>query len=387
MRGIPAYPARGGMMPIYLDEQATTRLDPAVRAAMAAAPEGNPHSAHRHGSAAHVAVEIARTQIAALIAAPAESIAFTSGATEANNWALIGTMTAPGQTRRRLVTLATEHSAVLEPARYLARLGVELTVLPVGADGLISLDTLAAVLDQNVALVSAMLVNNEIGVIQPIAEIAALAHAVGARMHCDGAQGFGKLPIDVDALGVDLMSFTGHKIYGPQGVGGLYIRPGVALAPLLHGGGQEHGRSGTLPVALAAGLGAAARIAGERMGEDAAHVDALWTRAEGALAGVEHRLNGSATERWRGNMNVRFDGMDGARLLSDIGRRVSISAGSACSADSARPSHVLSALGLSAAQARASLRIGWGRFTTEADVDAGIAAIVSAVRTQERRAA
>lgn len=374
------------MTPIYLDEQATTQLDPAVRAAMTPWWDipTNPHSAHRHGNTAHAAVEAARGAVAELIGATSDTVAFTSGATEANNWALIGTMTAPGQTRRRLITFATEHSAVLEPARWLAGLGVELTILGVDAAGVIRLDELRAALDDRVALVSAMFVNNEVGVIQPVAEIARLAHEVGARFHCDAAQAFGKLTIDVDEFGVDMISVSGHKIYGPQGIGALYRRPGVTVAPLLHGGGQEDGRSGTLPVALAVGLGAAARIAGERMVDDAAHVEALWTRADIGLAGIDWSLNGSAAHRWRGNLNARFAGVYGARLLSDVTRRVSLSSGSACAAASGRESHVLAALGLTRAQARASLRLGWGRFTSEADVDEAMHAIDDAVRAQRR---
>ncbi len=374
-------------VPIYLDEQATTPLDPGVRTAMAAAPDGNPHSAHRHGTIAHAAVERARAQVAALIGAPPATVTFTSGATEADNMALIGALTAPGQTRRRLVTFQTEHSAVLEPARWLAGLGVELTVLGVGADGLARLDEVEAALDDQVALVSVMLVNNEIGVAQPVAAIAQLARRVGARVHCDAAQGFGRMPIDVDAMGIDLLSISGHKIYGPQGVGALYRREGVALAPFLHGGGQEQGRSGTVPVALTVGLGVAARIVGERMVTDAAHADALWARALAGLAGLDYRINGSADARWRGNLSVTFADVDGARLLSDVTRRVSLSTGAACASAAGRDSHVLSALGLSRAHARATLRLGWGRFTTSGEIDAAIATIVDAVRVQRRVAA
>ena len=370
-----------GVTPIYLDEQATTPLDPQVRAAMAAAPEGNPHSAHRHGATAHAAVERARGEVAALIGAPPQAVVFTSGATEADNMALIGAMTAHGQARRGLVTVATEHSAILEPARWLASLGVELTVLAVGADGLVRLEDVAAAIGPGTALVSVMLVNNEIGVVQPVAEIAALARAAGALMHCDAAQAFGRVPIDVAALGVDLLSISGHKIYGPQGIGALYRRAGVALAPLLHGGGQEAGRSGTVPVALAVGLGAAARVASERMVADAAHVEALWARARSGLA-AEHRINGSVDQRWRGNLNVHFPGIDGARLLSDVTRTVSLSSGAACAAAAGRDSHVLAALGLSRAEARASLRLGWGRFTSADQVEVGVAAIVAAVCRQ-----
>jgi cysteine desulfurase len=382
-------PSARRVTPIYLDEQATTRLDPNVRATMEPWWDrgANPHSAHRHGAAAHAAVEYARTQTGALIGAPAETIAFSSGATEADNWALIGAMSALSPTRRRLITLATEHRAVLEPARWLATLGVELTVLEVDGDGLVRLDQLDAALDERVGLVSVMFVNNEIGVVQPVAQIARLARHVGALVHCDAAQAVGKIPVDVDALGVDLLSISGHKFYGPQGIGALYRRSGVDLAPILHGGGQENGRSGTVPVALAVGLGAAARVAGERMKDDAAHVETLWNRAQSGLAGVEWTLNGSATRRWHGNLNARFAGVDGARLLSDVTRGVSLSAGSACADAAGRDSHVLAALGLHPREVRASLRMGWGRFTTADEVEEAVGFIADAVHRQRRVAA
>ena len=354
------------MTPIYLDEQATTLLDPQVRAAMAAAPGGNPHSAHRHGAAAHAAVEHARAQVAALIAAPPHTIAFTSGATEANNMALIGVMTAPGQARRGLVTIATEHSAVLEPARWLATLGVELTILPVGVDGLMRLEDVAAAIGPGTALVSAMLVNNEIGVMQPVAEIAALAHGGGsahALRHGAGVR------TDTDRCGRARRRSAQHlgaqDLRAAGGGRDVPARRRGARRHLLHGGGQEPGRSGTVAVALAVGLGVAARIAGERMAEDAAHVESLWQLACAGLGAVEHRINGSVSDqRWRGNLNVRFPGVDGGRLLSDVTRAVSLSSGAACAAAAGRDSHVLAALGLGRAEARASLRLGWGRFTT-----------------------
>lgn len=372
---------------IYLDHQATTPLDPAVRDAMAPWWDavGNPHSSHRHGYAAHAAVEAARAEVAALIGAAPAEIAFTSGATEANNMALIGTMTAPAQPRRRIVTVATEHSAVLEPARFLARLGCELAVLPVAPDGIVRSDEVVAALDETVALVSIMLVNNEIGVIQPVARVAGLARGVGALVHTDAAQAAGKIAIDVAALGVDMLSLSGHKLYGPQGIGALWRRPGVALAPLLHGGGQEPGRSGTVPVALAVGLGAAARIAQGRLARDAAHARTLWDRIRVALP--PHHVNGALEHRWHGNLSVRFDDVDGARLLSDVGRTVSLSSGAACAASAGRDSHVLAALGLAPREARATLRIGWGRTTTADDIDRAAAAIGDAVAAQARRAA
>ncbi len=374
--------------PIYLDYGATTPLDPAVDAAMrpwAVERFGNPHSPHRWGFEANAAVAVARGQVAALLGAPEATVTFTSGATEAVNWALKGVLTAPGQARRRIVTLATEHSCVLATAEYLASVGAEVTALPVRPDGLVDLSEVAAAMGDDVALVSAMLVNNEIGVIQPVRAIADLAHAAGAVMHCDAAQGFGKLPCAVDDLGVDLLSLTAHKIYGPKGIGALYRRTGVALTPLLHGGGQEDGRSGTLAPALCVGLGEAARIAGERMNEDRAHAEALRDRL---LARLDpgFTVNGSLSERWPGNLNLSFDDVDGARLLPAL-RGIAVSSGSACASAGGRASHVLAALGLDAAAARSSVRIGWGRFTTPAEIDAAAAELNAVVARLRRKAA
>ena len=386
IRGAAA--GEGGVnRPIYLDYAATTPVDPAVTAAMApwwGERFGNPHSPHRWGYEAAAAVAVARAQVAALLGCDPERVAFTGGATESVNWALKGALAGSG--RRRIVTLATEHSCVLETARWLERQGHALTVLGVQPDGLIDLAELDAALGPDVALVSAMLVNNETGVIQPVAEIAARVHAHGALMHCDAAQGFGKLPARVDDLGVDLLSLTAHKLYGPKGVGALYIAGGVTLEPLLHGGGQQDsGRSGTLSPALCVGLGTAATVGSERMARDAAHVRALWDRFLGGLE-APHRINGSVEARWFGTLNIRFDGVDGGRLLAAC-RGLAMSAGSACASGSGKPSHVLAALGLSAADAKSSLRIGWGRFTTEADIDAAIAQLNAATERLRAQAA
>lgn len=378
------------MTPIYLDYQATAPLCPEAARAMVPwldfRTAANPHSAHSHGYRAHAAVEGARAAVAHVIGAQPDTVRFTSGATEANNWALFGTMTRPGQTRRRIVTLATEHSCVLEAGRALERLGAELTIVPVGADGIVDPDAVAAAMGDDVAILSAMLVNNEIGVIQPVMRLAALAHAAGALFHCDAAQAYGKLALDADALGIDLMSISSHKAYGPPGIGALYVRPGIDIAPILYGGAQEKGRSGTVPVALAAGFGAAALTALGRMREDAAHVEALWTSALARLE-APHRINGSETARWRGNLNLSFPGVDGARLLSEVTRTVSVSSGSACAAASGRDSHVLAAIGVPKAEARATIRLGWGRFTTDADVCAAMAAINAAAVGAARLAA
>ncbi len=369
-------------MPIYLDYGATTPLDPAVAAVMepwGLDGFGNPHSAHMWGYKAKAAVERAREQVAGLINAPVESIAFTSGATESNNWALKGLLTAPGQTRRRIVTLATEHSSVLETAQYLAGIGAQLTIVPVREHGLVDLGDLERALGEDVALVSVMAVNNEIGVVQDLAGIGRRAHAVGAVFHVDAAQGFGKLPLDVDACGVDLMSITAHKIYGPKGVGALYRRPFTVITPLLHGGGQEDGRSGTLPTALIAGLGEAARIAGERMAADHAHALQLRDRLLAGLS-VLHRINGDLDRRWPGNLNLSFPGVVMPLIQQLPG--LAISSGSACAAVTGRASHVLTALGLPEPTAKASLRLGFGRFTTATDIDTAATLINAAVQRQ-----
>ncbi len=369
-------------MPIYLDYGATTPLDPAVATAMepwGVDGFGNPHSAHLWGYKAKAAVERAREQVAGLINAPAETIAFTSGATESNNWALKGLLTAPGQTRRRIVTLATEHSSVLETAQYLAGIGAQLTTVPVREHGLVDLGDLERALGEDVALVSVMAVNNEIGVVQDLAGIGRRAHAVGAVFHVDAAQGFGKLPIDVDTMGIDLMSITAHKIYGPKGVGALYRRPFTVITPLLHGGGQEDGRSGTLPTALIAGLGEAARIAGERMAADLAHALQLRERLLAGLT-VLHRVNGDLDRRWPGNLNLSFPGLVMPLIQQLPG--LAISSGSACAAVTGRASHVLTALGLPEPTAKASLRLGFGRFTTATDIDTAATLINAAVQRQ-----
>ena len=374
-------------MPIYLDYGATTPLDPAVAAAMApwgVDGFGNPHSAHMWGYRAKAEVELARDQVAALVGAPPESIAFTSGATESNNWAIKGLLTAPGQTRRRIVTLATEHSSVLETAQYLAGIGALLTIVPVRENGLVDLGDLERALSGDVALVSVMAVNNEIGVVQDLAAISALAHGVGAVFHVDAAQGFGKVALDVEAMGIDLMSITAHKIYGPKGVGALYRRPFTVITPLLHGGGQEEGRSGTLPTALIAGLGEAARIAGARMAADHAHALMLHERLLAALS-VPYTVNGDLHARWPGNLNLSFPGI-AVPLIQQL-PGLAISSGSACAAVTGRASHVLTALGLPEAAAKASLRLGFGRFTTAAEIDAAAAQINAAVQRQLEEAA
>lgn len=355
---------------IYLDYQATTPLAPEALAAMLPwleSQHANPHSPHAPGRAAKAAVEVARGQVGALLPAGGR-VAFTSGATEALNWAIQGTSGG-------IVTLATEHAAVLDTV---AATGRPLTVLPVGPDGLVDLDVARAAIVPGTGLVAAMLVNNEIGVLQPIAELAELAHAVGALFLCDAVQGYGRLPIPAMC---DLVAISAHKIHGPKGIGALWVRDGVPLAPLLHGGGQEApGRSGTLSPALCAGFGAAAKLAAGRIEADAAHVRELWVAARSRLRS-DWQLNGSETERYYGNLNLRREGLDVARLMADL-RDIAFSAGSACASGSGRPSHVLRALGLSDAQARSSIRIGFGRMTTEEELMTALDRICAAADAQ-----
>ncbi len=374
--------------PIYLDYQATTPLDSDVLGAMMpylTERFGNPHSStHRAGREAKAGVDIARDQVASLIGAVPADIVFTSGATEANNLALRGVMEASPD-RSRLVTVATEHSCVIETARDLAARGHRLTILPVKKDGLLDMGVLEAALDDDVALVSVMAVNNEIGVIQPLREIAARAHAAGALFHTDAAQAFGKIPLDVSADHIDLMSLSGHKIYGPKGVGALYVKSGTRLRSQMTGGGQEAGlRSGTLSPALCAGLGAAATLALRRMPADAMHLRVLFDQAVSILrdSGVAHDINGSLTERFPGNLSMTFPDIDGARLLSDV-RGVMMSSGSACASQPGKLSHVLAALGRSDAGVKSSIRLGFGRATTAAELASALDQILSSVQAQK----
>jgi cysteine desulfurase len=356
---------------IYLDYQATTPLAAEAREAMLpwlAGPESmgfaNPHSPHRPGRAAAAAIEVAREQVAALLP-PGGRVIFTSGATEALNLAIRGSGAG------KLAVSAIEHAAVLDTARAV---DPQPALLPVGADGLVDLES---PLPAGVELVAVMQVNNEIGTIQPVAALAGQMHAAGALFLCDAVQGAGKLPSPDTA---DLIAISAHKIYGPKGVGALWVRDGVNLQPLIHGGGQEQGlRSGTLSPALCAGFGAAAALALSAWESDGQHVEELWTILRAALG--EWALNGSADARWKGNLNLRLDGLDVARLMSDC-RNLAFSAGSACASGSGRPSHVLRALGLSDAEAKSSIRLGFGRYTTVAEVEEAAAMIRDAAARQ-----
>jgi cysteine desulfurase len=369
---------------IYLDHHATTAVDGRVLAAMLpffGETFGNPSSRnHRYGWDARDAVERSRRQVALLCGASARDIVFTSGATEANNLAIKG-VAAAADSRRHLVTVATEHKSVLDPSERLEREGWRVTVLPVKADGLVDLAAVERAVSDDTALVSVMLANNEIGVLQRVAEIARLAHRRGALVHTDAVQALGKVPVAVAELGVDLASFSAHKVYGPKGVGALYVRPSLAarLHPLFDGGSQERGlRAGTLNVPGIVGFGAACEIAHAEMVEEAARVsrlrDRLSTRLESSLAGI--CVNGARRPRLPGNLNVSFEGVDGEALLVGLDD-VAVSSGAACT--SAEPSHVLMALGVDKDRALASLRFGVGRTTTEAEIDAAAARVIEVV--------
>ncbi len=373
--------------PIYLDYQATTPCDPRVVEAMLpffTERFGNPHSVHHgYGGQAEAAVETARAQVAALIGAEPREIVFTSGATEANNLAIKGVARFHRERRGHLVCCTTEHKCVLEAVRRLEREGTRVTRLAVGADGLIDLAELEAALTEETALVTIMAVNNEIGVIQPLAGIGALCRERGALFHSDAAQAVGKIPLDVAAMKIDLLSISGHKAYGPMGVGALYVRrrPRVRLEPLFDGGGQERGlRSGTLPLPLCVGLGAACAIAKAEMAEESERLGRLQRRLhEGLTTGLSGiRVNGDPERRTPGNLNLSFAGLDGEALIAAM-PGIAVSTGSACTSASVEPSYVLRALGLGDDLAGASIRIGLGRYTTEAEVDTAIETIVAAV--------
>jgi len=384
--------AKANTPPIYLDNQATTRVDPRVLEAMLpyfTEHFGNPHStSHVYGHVAAAAVEDARAEIAALVHADPREIVFTSGATEANNLAIKGAAhfarahPEAGRTRDHLVTLTTEHKCVLESCAQLEREGFAVTYVAVEPTGLVALAKLEAALTERTLLVSVLAAHNEIGVIQPLPEIGALCRARGVLFHTDAAQAAGKIPLDVEAMHIDLMSISGHKLYGPKGVGVLYVRrrPRVRLLPLIDGGGQERGmRSGTLPTPLCVGLGRAAAIAAEEMGDEAGRLGQLRDRLQQGLArrvpGLS--LNGDAERRLPGNLNLSFPGIEALSLIEAC-PSIAISTGSACTSAKVEPSYVLRALGLPDAIANSAIRIGLGRFNTASEVDFAVDALAAA---------
>lgn len=368
---------------IYLDYQATTPVAPEVADAMRPWAEdrfANPHSPSRWGREAQAAIEVARKQVEKTVGLKGGSLGFTGSATEAVNWALMGTVDkAAGSNRRRIITVATEHAAVLDTCDWLADRGAEVVALPVERDGRVDLDLLDRALDNRTLLVAVMAVNNEIGVLQPVPEIAKMAKKAGAMMFCDAVQAFGRMEIP---RGPDLVAVSAHKIHGPKGIGALWMRKGAEPAPLIHGGGQEMGlRSGTLSPALCVGFGAAAKLACERMTRDYDHVRKLWAAASQAL-GLGWTVNGSSVHRYCGNINIRREGCDAARLIADL-RDIAFSLGSACASGSGRPSHVLKALGLNYRETRSSIRLGFGRYTTQKELVEACKRLAAAAYAQE----
>lgn len=371
---------------IYLDNHSTTRCDPRVVEAMVpmlVENYGNVSSrTHAIGRAAAEAYEAALESLASNLGCGGDELVITSGATESNNLAIVGFCTHPRQRRRHVITVASEHSAVLDPATQLEHSGFRVTRLPVIPQGQreagrVDLDRLSAALDDDTALVSIMLANNEIGVLQDLAPIAELCHARGAILHSDATQAIGRVPIDVESLGVDLASGSAHKFYGPKGVGLLYVRRGdrrVRLRPGIVGGGQQNGlRSGTLNSPGTVALAAALRICGENSPTEPVRIgqlaERLWQRISARIEGLQ--LNGPAREaglRLAGNLNICFPDIEGAALMAAT-PSIAVSSGSACSATDPQPSHVLLALGLSESEARRTLRFGIGRFNTEDEID------------------
>jgi cysteine desulfurase len=382
-------------LPIYLDRHATTPVDPRVLAAMLpyfTEHFGNPTSTtHQYGWAAEAAVTTARETIAAAIGASAAEIVFTSGATEANNLALKGVAESYIAKGQHIITLQTEHNAVLDPCEYLASLGFTVTYLPVAPDGLVDLKMLEAVIRSDTILVSIMAANNEIGVLQPLAEIGKLCRSHGVLFHTDAAQGIGQIPLEVNLLNIDLMSMTAHKIYGPKGIGALYVRrrdPRVKLSPQLHGGGHERGmRSGTLYPPQIVGFAKAVELALVEMAAETARLSELRMRLWKQLSQIDGiYLNGHPTQRLPGNLNISVAGVDGNALLLGLRSTVALSSGAACSSAKIAPSHVLQALGRSESLAYAALRFGIGHNNTVAQIDRVATATIETIQSLRKLA-
>jgi len=371
--------------PIYLDYNATTPVAAEVLEAMLpylAQHFGNPSSSHSYGGKAAQAVRAARESVAGLLGAAADEVVFTGSATEANNLALLGVARALAGAKRHLLVSAVEHPAVIEPALHLQREGWDLSVISVDAYGRVDPADVAAALRPDTALVSIMHANNEVGTIQPVAEIAAITKARGILLHVDAAQSAGKIPVNVDALGVDLLTLAGHKFYAPKGVGALYVRTGTPIAPIQFGAGQEHGlRPGTENVPQIIGLGAAARLARERLPGAAEKLrslrDALHERLRAGVPGL--MLNGHPTERLPNTLHVSFPGIAGRELLSRVAGRVAASVGSACHSEADAVSGVLAAMGCDASRALGAVRLSVGWMTTPEEIEAAAAALSEGV--------
>ncbi len=376
--------------PIYFDCHATTPVDPQVLDAMLpyfTEHFGNPSSvSHAYGWEAEAGVKQAREIIAAGIQASPEEIIFTSGATEANNLAIKGVAEAYFSQGQHIITVATEHRAVLDPCQYLESLGFEVTFLPVGEDGLIDLAALKETIRKDTILVSVMAANNEIGVLQPLAEIGQICREKEVLFHTDAAQAIGKIPLDVEAMNIDLMSLTAHKVYGPKGIGALYVRrrqPKVRLASQIQGGGQERNfRSGTLYPPQIVGFGKAVELGLAEMEAEGERQAKLRDRAWQELSQLEGvYLNGHPTQRLPGNLNISIAGVDGTALILGLQPVIAVSSGSACSSQFTAPSHVITALGRNKSLANASIRFGLGRFTTSEDMDRAIAHTISTIES------
>ena len=374
--------------PIYLDSHSTTPVDPRVLEAMLpyfTEKFGNAASRnHAFGWAAEEGVETARGRIAALIHCDPKELVFTSGATESNNLALKGVAEMYREKGDHLITVTTEHRAILDTAKRLEKQGFKVTHLPVGADGLVDPEAVRGAITDRTILISVMLANNEIGTINPVAEIGKIAKERGVLFHCDATQAVGKIPVDVNAMGIDAMSFTAHKMYGPKGVGALYVRrrnPRVRLASQIDGGGHERGmRSGTLPVPLIVGFGEACRIAGEVMPAESIRLAALRDRLQAGIykALDEVYLNGHPVYRLPHNLNISFAYVEGEALLMGL-KEIALSSGSACTSATLEPSYVLRSLGVGPELAHSSIRFGLHRFTTEEEIDYTIGRVVDAV--------
>jgi cysteine desulfurase len=374
-------------MSIYLDFNATTPVDPAVLEAMLpyfSDKFGNANSIHSVGQRSRAAVDRARESVAALIGAKPGEIVFTSGGTESDNLAILGCVAASQRTRKHVITTAIEHHAVLSAFQSLEKQGIDVTFVPVGRDGVVDPDDVWRALRPETVLISVMHANNELGTIQPVAEIGAIAADADVYFHCDAIQSAGKLPLDVNMLGVDFLSISAHKIYGPKGVGALYVRSGAPLDPQMHGGHHERDRRpGTENVAGIAGFGKAAEIAKARSAEDATRTSALRDRLEEALLGTisSVRVNGDRARRVSNTTNLTFTGTNGESLVIALDLLgVESSTGAACSSGAIEPSHVLTAIGLSPDEARSSLRFSLGRTTTSDDIEAAINIIPVAVQ-------
>jgi cysteine desulfurase len=382
---------------IYLDYNATTPCDPRVVQAMVpyfTEMSGNPSSAHGPGRRANDAIQRARVQVASLICASAEEIVFTSGATESINLAIRGFVERQCHMsgRRRIVITPLEHKAVLETCARLEKGGFEIITLPVDSAGRVLIDAAAELIDENTLLASIQASNNEIGTLQPIVELVEICHRNGVAFHCDAAQSLGKVKVSVADWGVDLMSFSSHKMYGPKGIGALFVRGGArlsVLAPVLDGGGQEYGlRPGTLNTPAIVGFGQASQISLEEMPDESAHIRELRNRLESQILSISpsFRVNAPVVERLPNTSSILFPGIEADALLANA-LQLALSLGSACSNGAVGPSHVLTAIGLSEAEAYSTVRFSIGRFSTDVDVDVACSAVASAVKSLQRREA